>query len=165
MRKKHPLQISAILLGLFFALMVSVEAQTNLKVYYHDETNQEFTLGDEGKIYFSETELYINNGDQVLSNILISTIRKITVTDNAPNSIVTNSDETGDVIVYPNPAQNHIRIKSSNPEKTTLLILSMNGQVLINKDYYPEDMIDISHLAPGLYVVKIGNITKKISKL
>ncbi|MDL2297393.1 T9SS type A sorting domain-containing protein [Bacteroidales bacterium OttesenSCG-928-B11] len=166
MKKNNFIQVSGILLLLFMAVTVNMQAQVNLKVYLNNATDQQFTLSDNGKFYFSETELFISDGHQQLSNILLTDIRKITVDESGANSIESYSKRNNaEVIVYPNPSKDYIRIKSPYTETTDLYITSMNGQVLIHQRYNPEEMIDISRLAPGLYIVKIGNVTTKISKL
>lgn len=154
---------------LFFLLLTGVfnaKAQTELRVYYQNATEQLFSLDENGKIYFNDAEMFISNGEQLLSTIQISDIQKIVVREDEANSIADHEDNLQvEVIVYPNPARDYIRIKSSLKEKTTLTLYAMNGQILINREYYPDDLVDISHLSAGLYIVKVGNITKKISKL
>lgn len=71
------------------------------------------------------------------------------------------------VSVYPNPATNHINI--SNVKKGTALLYNFSGKEIIRKKISNQDnIIDIWHLASGVYFLKIEKnkaiVTKKIIK-
>jgi hypothetical protein len=78
-----------------------------------------------------------------------------------------NSDETIlDFIVYPNPANKFITIKAKSDTETNLDIRMFNniGQVVyrFNGAFINDQMIDISELASGMYLLQIeGNQTYK----
>jgi hypothetical protein len=72
--------------------------------------------------------------------------------------------------IYPNPAQDFIKVITEIDEKTTLRILSLDGRILktlplISK----QSLIDIKSLNSGVYIIEIMNqksTTKfKINKL
>ncbi|MBL3655148.1 T9SS type A sorting domain-containing protein, partial [Fulvivirga sediminis] len=61
--------------------------------------------------------------------------------------------------VYPNPAQNHIWIKSEQDKTLDINLISSTGQVI--KAYHLQlkanlpHLLNISELGPGVYVMKI----------
>lgn len=63
--------------------------------------------------------------------------------------------------VRPNPAQNTIQIEITHPQNVK--ILDLNGQILLDKEIFPGEVIDIQHLNPGLYIAATeGKRTKFI---
>ena len=78
------------------------------------------------------------------------------LTDNAP--VISNNDV---LLVYPNPATQMIRIVFSSLIRK-FEIFNING-VFINKEIV-NGFIDISDLAPGLYIIKVNNYHSKFIK-
>lgn len=79
--------------------------------------------------------------------------------------------EESDLAVWPNPANDilHINYREfSKRENSNLQLLNMNGSVVINIDIKSSSItdLDVSGLAPGIYVLRLttreGIITKKI---
>ncbi|XOV67223.1 MAG: T9SS type A sorting domain-containing protein [Fluviicola sp.] len=88
-----------------------------------------------------------------------------------PNSSVSLSEfTTSDVVLYPNPGNQIIHIRSDNPIED-VQILNMQGQVLLTHDANKTSSLelDVNHLPIGTYVVMIrsntGIATKKWVKL
>ena len=70
--------------------------------------------------------------------------------------------------IYPNPATNSLRIDcNENIEIRTIEVLDLGGRIF-NVAYYSNNIIDISHLTTGLYLILIhtdtGVLTKKVLK-
>ncbi len=59
---------------------------------------------------------------------------------------------TGDVFLYPNPAQNKLYIKNINSRNLHIEILNISGQIVLSSE---KDIVDISWLKSGVYLVKI----------
>jgi PKD repeat protein len=73
----------------------------------------------------------------------------------------------GDFLVYPVPAKDKIFIvtKTAGPEPSLLQVMDMTGIVLIERQVALMEsgtQIDVSHLAPGQYVLKISRDNKVI---
>jgi hypothetical protein len=72
------------------------------------------------------------------------------------------------VAVYPNPATDWLYLKCDNTSKITLEIFNLSGQkVLQHQHMAPKEGIEISHLPPGLYLLRFvdefGNVaTEKL---
>ena len=68
-----------------------------------------------------------------------------------------------DIVVYPNPASNHINIKSKLDIINSKLF-DVKGKLILKSN---QKNIDISHLSKGLYFLKLSTnkseiVTKKI---
>jgi len=142
-------------------------AQTELLVTYLDETNETFVIGEQGKLYFSETELIVEDGKLSPVVIPISTIQKInisTIGDDVPiaENIIT---EQANIVLYPNPAGDYIYVRNSAQEKLPISIYSIAGQLVLKGDFMSGEQINVSHFSSGLYVVRVDKKTIKFSKL
>lgn len=140
-------------------------AQTDIVIRYYNDTEDFFTLGKSAKIYFNSTDLIIDEGDSFITNILISDIQRINVISESQTSICQNNAGVKDMLIYPNPAYDHISVSNLNAAKTTVYVYSLSGQMLLKKELEDDGNIDISNLVPGLYVVRINERTFKLSKL
>lgn len=80
-----------------------------------------------------------------------------------PSSV--NSPLTGDLSIYPNPANNFITIDNINSKEIS--IIDIHGQEIINvnSNHKNKISIDISKLAPSVYFVKIGSRIYKFIKI
>ena len=69
--------------------------------------------------------------------------------------------------IYPNPANNELRIINHElRENIDIQIFDIVGKLVLSHPsaLSPETIIDISHLAKGMYFLKIGNKTAKFVK-
>jgi hypothetical protein len=79
---------------------------------------------------------------------------KILVTNNCTGIAKNNSAA---LQVYPNPAKNAIEVKGL-PDGSTIMITDVSGKLLVQmKNSQSAEVLDISALANGLYLVKISN--------
>ena len=73
------------------------------------------------------------------------------------------------VLCYPNPTKGTIwiRMPSSSSDRLPFALYDMTGRLILSKDLYvfeSENVIPIEvHLPSGLYLVKIGNVTKRLA--
>lgn len=77
---------------------------------------------------------------------------------------VEESQELRHLQVYPNPASESIMVFSGSYAPQTLRIYDMTGRVVLSMNVILEQRVDISHLAPGVYVAQINGETSKIVK-
>jgi len=67
--------------------------------------------------------------------------------------------------IYPNPTSSHISIKGDFYEPMRFEVLSLFGEKLINGVLNNNDkVINLSHLSPNIYFVKIGAVTYRVLK-
>jgi polyhydroxybutyrate depolymerase len=80
-------------------------------------------------------------------------------------SLSVNEFENGQVTIYPNPTSSKINLSLSFSEELNYELFSSNGKQLMNgtiKSSYQE--INLSHLNPNIYFLKLGNQVFKILK-
>ncbi|MEN8250231.1 MAG: T9SS type A sorting domain-containing protein [Bacteroidota bacterium] len=72
------------------------------------------------------------------------------------------------IAVYPNPANNVINIRANREEIKGIRMLDLNGKVVLELERFNQNLINISNLKKGVYLLKInvnGIVeTKKIIK-
>ncbi len=83
---------------------------------------------------------------------------------------VSENDILSSIIsIGPNPSNNYIKIDLNTSEAVLIQVFNLGSKlVLNNKEYFSKELIDISHLREGVYLVRIitekGSVTKKIIK-
>lgn len=89
---------------------------------------------------------------------IIESIRNGTISNseiiNATQELNDGSDE---LIIYPNPVENSFTISLKDNSLKSVEVLSLTGQTLLSKKYSDakaEEILDISQLASGIYLVK-----------
>jgi alpha-amylase len=124
-----------------------------------------------------KVNVLFNNGVSGDSNIQTGDMKNITVStgfvfngekqpcticnDNLPGDGIKMTDATERAKVYPNPASNYIVVEKKDLSRIQLYSL-VKGILMINKEVQNHDRIDISHLSPGLYVLKLININHQV---
>jgi len=61
-----------------------------------------------------------------------------------------------EIKLYPNPSENVIYIEGFNLVNFNYQIISVNGSILTEDNAVSGQEIDVSHLASGLYFIKIN---------
>jgi len=64
------------------------------------------------------------------------------------------------IIFYPNPASDKINIKGLNNKTTTIEMYNVLGKKVLNQDLDTSEVIDISKLNQGIYILKINSAGK-----
>lgn len=79
-----------------------------------------------------------------------------------------NHHGAGQVVIYPNPASEFVRLKAigDHSEQMTVEFFSIKGEKVISKTFKQELFININRLTPGVYLVKVNSDNySAISKL
>lgn len=79
------------------------------------------------------------------------------------NDIGVNENEASALVAYPNPAKNTLNILGAEDH---IQLIDMNGRVVLEREVDAtslETQINIEHLSPGLYMVKVGDQTLKVT--
>ncbi len=78
---------------------------------------------------------------------------------------ITEQELTEDISFFPNPTNNIINIRSKNDIITAIEVINVTGQVLIqNEDKNALNVVDISSLSNGMYLMNIYANNAKITK-
>lgn len=148
----------------FMLLLMSsvfVKAQTTVTVNYFDESNQVFSVEESGKLFFNDDNLMINTNGTNTTSIPVALIKRITFSE---EMMETTELTIENLVLYPNPATNFIRIQSNSGELIDVKIYSMQGQLLLSGKYFSSENIDVSSLEKGIYVVKADKSNLKMIK-
>jgi hypothetical protein len=138
-------------------------AQTGVTITYYDGTAQGFNVTSGGKLYFGSDQLYVKtDGTTAPTTIPVNIIRKITF--GSVLATTTFGENRNHLALYPNPGSDYIRIQSDADENLNTKIYSMAGQLVQQGTYQPDQDIDVSGLASGLYLVQVDGLTIKFSK-
>jgi hypothetical protein len=108
---------------------------------------------------FSDGFLIFSSVTGYFAPVEINAIRKLVFEDVVGITDLANKQ----VKLYPNPAQNFIQL--SGITNIPFEICSIEGKLIQSGFYTDHDIIDISNLPKGFYVVKVKNSTLKLVKL
>ena len=139
-------------------------AQTGVTVTYYDGTTQGFNVTTAGKLYFATDNLYVklDGTTTTPTTIPVTIIRKITFS-NALNTTIFGENKNN-LVLFPNPSLDVIRIKSDENEELKTKMYSLQGQLVLEGTYQSNQDIDVSNLSSGLYLVQVNGLTIKFSK-
>jgi hypothetical protein len=140
-------------------------AQTPLTVVCKDGTEQQFLVNDEvGRVYFDETNLFVDEGIGSVTSVPLAVIRKIVFTP--PLTSISDKLTTNSLpFIYPNPMKDYFSIANIAAEKIQVKIVSLEGRTVLSGEFTSDEQINISHLASGFYLIKINEVTLKIYKV
>lgn len=87
---------------------------------------------------------------------------------NGNNGTLSGSDQvtyiSDDLVIYPNPAADSFTVSLKGNTLKSVEVLSLSGQTLLIKNYSAgkaEEILDISTLASGIYLVKVYGLDNK----
>jgi hypothetical protein len=68
------------------------------------------------------------------------------------------------VLIYPNPAKNHITVNLNGIEEThtILKIYDLSGKVVFEKRFTSTTSLDVSNFAKGVYTLEVSNSDKVV---
>lgn len=109
-----------------------------------------------GSVMENDAEIYYDSNIPVTTNTVVTTV---------VNTLNTNVFAPDDELqVYPNPANNVLNIKAKHSKIKSIAVYNNLGQIVFATSGSP-DTIDISNLAPGIYMIKAnGDQAKLIQK-
>ena len=137
-------------------------AQTTIvDVHLNGGGTQSFEIADNGKLYFQNDYLFIEDGLNLPYSFQVSSIQKMTF------SYVEGIQEieTDECRIYPNPSSSYLKISSQNADLNHYQVFSSDGRMVLEGISRNDESVDIHALAKGLYMVKVNDKTFKITKL
>ena len=150
------------ILGLVFPLAAQ---STQMTIYLNDGTERSYFMTESDCVYFEDNETLVIEiaiyGKGVRSDRFnLADIRKVTCTETEGISEPSNTS----VYLSPNPTHDAIILHNLNG-KETIQIYALDGRLVKSAEVTGGQLIDISDLPNGLYLVKTELCTLKMIKL
>lgn len=158
MRMKKAILLLFLLAGCLFHGMAQFVALT---VTTNDGVEQTYQLTHEGQLYFVDgNRLVIEDGVGTTATYQLSNLRKLVCTEYA------NVDETSATtpLILPNPVRDNFLITNLQ-EACEARIYALDGRLVKSLTATDGMRVDISDLAPGMYLLNIECKTIKMMKL
>ncbi|MCU0370185.1 MAG: T9SS type A sorting domain-containing protein [Bacteroidales bacterium] len=160
MRKKY-----SIILGLLVMVSLSPGSYAQrLIIRLNDGNENSSQLNTVQKVYFSDNELVVDFISGLDDRYTLSDVRKIYFDPMV--SVDEPCRDEHELVVYPNPAGDHISVQGIPGNGEKLMIFSMDGRLVISRDINADhEYIDINGLPAGLYLIHTsGSSTKFVRK-
>ena len=135
---------------------------TQMIVTMNDGSVQTYSMEESDRVYFEDnTYLVIDRtGSKESISIRIEDIRKITCEETVGQA----ENQTNEVSVMPNPVHDVMAILNLDGLQT-VSIYSIDGRLIKSFEASGNQLIDISDMSIGLYLVKAQSCTLKMIKL
>jgi hypothetical protein len=78
--------------------------------------------------------------------------------------VITNENEFTNELIYPNPFNEVIEIKSGTSEKSDVTLMNQFGQILFSSTFTHSTSLNTSNLPSGLYVVQLNSRIYRLVK-
>ena len=163
---KRIFQRGLLLLTFALGLVFHLAAQSTLMtIHLNDGTERTYYMTESDRVYFEDNEtlvveIAVTGVGAKSDRFNLADIRKITCNETE------NVGETSNTSVYlsPNPVHNTVMLHNLNG-KETILIYTLDGRMVMSVEASENQLIDISALPIGLYLVKTEHQTLKMIKL
>lgn len=136
------------------------ETNVTLIVTTTDGTEQTFQLTHEGQLYFEDGErLVIEDGTGSIATFQLGAIRKLVCTE------ITGVSESNasELLLTPNPSRDHFLI-SNLKNDCEARIYALDGRLMKTFNATESQVVDISELPQGMYLLHIDGQTLKMMK-
>ena len=156
------LLLAAFILGLVFHLAAQ---STQMTIHLNDGTECSYFMAESDRAYFEDNETLVIEIAAYSKGVRsdrfnLADIRKITCTETEGISEETNSP----LWISPNPTHDAFKLHNLNG-KDTIRIYALDGRLIKSEEVTGDQMVDISDLPNGLYLVKTESCTLKMIKL
>ena len=151
---------------LLFALAIGIcfhaaAQSTQMVVVMNDGTEQTYAMGESDRVYFEDnTYLVIDRLANNLVRIRLEDIRKITCEE----IVGLSESQANEVSIIPNPVHDVMILRNLDGPQT-VDIYAIDGRLIKSFETAGDQVIDISDLTIGLYLVKTQLCTLKMIKL
>lgn len=160
MKSKIFLTTLLLLAGISPSLVKAQRMTINLK----DGNKQEINLTTLQKISFSSNNMVLNYTNAAFTSLAINDIRKITMIS-GPADVKNTLADKSKMSIFFNAAENQITIKNAPEKSAKAYVYRMDGVLLLYSEVSSSNnLLNISSLANGLYLLKINNQVFKFKK-
>lgn len=156
------LLLAAFILGLAFHLAAQ---STQMTIHMNDGTERSYFMAESDHVYFEDNETLVIEiaayDKSVRSDRFnLADISKITCTETEGILEETNTP----LWISPNPTHDAFKLHNLNG-KETIQIYALDGRLAKSAEVTVDQLVDISDLPNGLYLVKTESCTLKMIKL
>ena len=159
---RHGLLLATLILGLTFHLAAQ---STLMTLYMNDGAERAYYMTEDDHVYFEDNETLVVEiaafGKGIRSDRYnLTDIRKITCAETEG----VGEESNAPVCLSPNPVHDAFMLLNLNG-KETIRIYALDGRLVKSIEVEGSQLIDISDLGIGLYLVKTQSCTLKMIKL
>lgn len=158
---KH--KYNCVLIIFLLSFQCSVFSQTNalnLKIFSGE--NKSIELNTLRKITFSAGNMVMNFLNSTSDEIAMNSIEKMFFGTFTSLSNLSDSD----LLIYPNPGTDYIKIKNVSVVNQTIKVYDLNGILHFSLTISSSDSkIDVSGLNKGVYLLKVNENVLKFTKI
>ena len=165
-KMKRIYKCGLLLAVLALGLCINLSAQsTQMTIYMNNGGERSYDMTENDRVYFENNEtlvveIAVYNKDLRSDRFNLADIRKITCQEVEGLSEGSNTS----VCLVPNPVHDAFMLRNLNG-KETLHIFALDGRMVMSVEASENQLIDISDLPVGLYLVKTEHQTLKMIKL
>ena len=159
---KRGLLLMAFTMGLLFQLTAQ---STLMTIQMNDGTERTYSMTENDRVYFEDNdklvvEIAVYGRGETSERFNLADIRKIT---SAETEGVSENSSTS-VCLSPNPVHDVVLLRNLKG-KESIQIYALDGRLMKSTEASEGQLIDISELPIGLYLVKTESQTLKMIKL
>jgi hypothetical protein len=137
----------------------------NMVIRFKSAIELQKQLGSIKKLTFSSNDMLINYISGYSENVGISDVDKIYFGATSNFSNVSESENDKNPDFYPNPASSIITFKEFSSNSLNVDIYRIDGlKVFSCMLTENNNKIDISNLSAGMYIIRYGEVTRKLIK-
>lgn len=137
---------------------LSVSGDTTIRVNSNQNTNTFIIPCSKilNGLEFDPNNWLLNKEDLVVENPALVSLQ------------VANTEMENQTLMYPNPTTDEVSIENSTLRNARYTLRDLNGSVLQEGNFDQKVILQLSHLAAGVYFVEVissqGKISRKLSK-
>ncbi len=142
--------------------LTGLQAQSTLYVKEHSGIQTPYTLNSIRKLTFAGVNMTVNKTSGSTDNYVLSDIRYLNFIDVTTNVSLISSQESSNIILYPNPVIDQLQIsyETLKAGNVQVEIVDVQGKVLHQQTISSQNgtnyaIIHVSQLSEGLYVCRL----------
>lgn len=155
--------LTAIFLMGIFSQVAAQSTYVHLTITMNDGTEETYDMQSSSYMYFDDGgKLVITEGSEgmVTASYPLADIRKITCDELEG----TPEDIDSGVVLFPNPTQNTVTFRNVRG-KQNVKVYALDGRLVKSLQVIDNQIVDISDIPSGMYLVNISSNTYKMMKL
>lgn len=153
------------LFALYGMGIMNVQSQNvSLDIKNRDGSEKSIDVNSLRKITFGNGMIILNFRIGTIENVASSSVQKLVFTSFTGFNDIREDAKTP--VVFPDPAIDFISLRNIPAGVVKIDIFSITGSQIIHlQNYTNDEIIDISHLTKGIYIIKVNNRALKFTKL